>query len=108
MSVTLRDRDRLEQIAKAFGEPVSPAELPPDLDWHVWQPKCQEIYFWTWARHDGCIYGREHDARGLLGCWRLPLSRQIRRMWHVVVKHLGPIGVVWSMARMPVACVSLA
>jgi hypothetical protein len=108
MSIPLRDRDRLERIAKAYGEPVSPDDLPADLDWRVWRPKCQEIYFWTWARRDGCIYAREHDAQGLLGCWRLPLSRQVRQIWRAIVKHLGPMGLVWSMARASLACVSLA
>jgi hypothetical protein len=108
MEDDLRHRDRLEQFAKAYGEPLSPDHLPEGLAWHVWQPVTQRLYVWTWARRGGWLYARLHDAYGPGGIWRLPLSKQIRRAWRAIIRHLGPMGLAWGMARASLVCFGLA
>jgi hypothetical protein len=91
MDDPLHHRDHLEQHVLAFGEPIAPEQLPDSLAWRVWQPVTQRLYDWAWAPHRAYLYCRLDDAYGRGGLWRLPFRCELRRHWHVVQRHLGPL-----------------
>ena len=98
MSNPLHHRDCLEQHVLAFGEPIAPEQLPESLVWRVWHPVTQRLYVWAWAMHQAYLYCRLDDAYGRGGLWRLPLRCELRRHWHVVQRHLGPLKPVATVA----------
>ena len=74
---SLRERDRLEQLMLAFGEPVRAAEGAPDLAWMLPGLPTQRLYYWAWALHDGWLYGHLHDQYGRSGYWRLKTTPEL-------------------------------
>jgi hypothetical protein len=102
-----RQRDRLEQLAKAYGEPIAPEQLPPDLRWLTWKPVTQRLYVWCWAWHDGCLYARLDDVHAKGGLWRVAVGDDLRKIWKAIARHLGPLGGAIVAARSLPACVGL-
>jgi hypothetical protein len=81
----LQARDRLEQLALAYGERVSADAIPPGLLWTASGPITQHLYFWEWARDDHGLYGLLHDDYSHGGCWRLQASREVLRLYHKII-----------------------